>query len=65
MNFPSALTKLRVKAHDEYYNLSNCIYVNCTEQNEPFAYIEIPNQITFSTGEERTPDKRNSSEIKR
>lgn len=54
-DFPAALTKLRVKAHDgNYYNLSNCIYVNCTEQNEPFAYIEIPNQITFSTGEERT-----------
>lgn len=53
-DLPAALTNLRVKAHDGiFYNLKDCIYVNCTEQKEPFAYIEIHNQITFKTGEER------------
>lgn len=53
-DLPAALTNLRVKAHDGiFYNLKDCIYVNCTEQKEPFAYIEINNQITFKTGEER------------
>lgn len=53
-DLPAALTNLRVKAHDGiFYNLKDCIYVNCTEQKEPFSYIEIHNQITFKTGEER------------
>lgn len=54
-DLPAVLTQLRVKAHDcKFYAISDCVYINCTEQEEPFAYIEIPNQISFSTGEERT-----------
>lgn len=54
-DLPAQLTKLRVKAHDgNFYSLSACVYVNCTEQEEPFPFIDIPNQITFSTGEERS-----------
>lgn len=54
-DLPAELTQLRVKAHDcKFYAISDCVYINCTEQKEPFDYIEIPNQISFSTGEERT-----------
>lgn len=54
-DLPAALTNLRVKAHDgNFYSLKNCIYINCTEQDEPFAFVEIANQITFKTGEERS-----------
>ena len=53
-DLPASLTKLRVKAHDgNFYPLADCVYINCTEQKEPFTFIEIPNQITFSSGEER------------
>lgn len=49
----SKLTDLRVKAHDNYFhNLNDIIYINC-EKEEPFKIIELPNQVTFATAEER------------
>lgn len=49
----SQLTNLRVKAHDgEYYDISETIYIDC-EKDEPFSYIEIPNQISYNSAEER------------
>lgn len=47
------LSTLRVKGHDgEFYNIDETIYVDC-EKDEPFPYVELPNQITFKTREER------------
>ena len=44
---------LQVKAHDgNFYNISEAIYVDC-EKDEPFPYIEIPNQISFGSADER------------
>lgn len=49
----SQLTNLRVKAHDgEYYDISETIYIDC-EKEEPFSYIELPNQISYNSAEER------------
>lgn len=49
----SQLTNLRVKAHDgEYYDISETIYIDC-EKEEPFPYIELPNQISYKSAEER------------
>ena len=47
------LSALKVKAHDEeFYTLNEAIYVDC-EKEEPFPYIELPNQITFDSADER------------
>lgn len=46
------LHSLRVKARDGYYDIADAIYVNC-EKEEPFTFIELPNQITYATSEER------------
>lgn len=47
------LCELKVKAHDgKYYSLDKTIYIDC-EKEEPFPYIELPNQIIFDTSEER------------
>lgn len=47
------LTNLRVKAKDgEFYSIDETIYINC-EKDEPFPYVELPNQISFKTREER------------
>ena len=44
---------LQVKAHDgNFYDISEAIYVDC-EKDEPFPYIEIPNQISFGSADER------------
>jgi hypothetical protein len=52
-DLPKALAKLRVKARDgNFYSMKDTLYVN-TEKEEPFIYIELPNQIRFETGEER------------
>ncbi len=49
----SQLTNLRVKAHDgEYYDICETIYIDC-EKDEPFSYIELPNQIFYNSAEER------------
>ena len=49
----SNLTDLKVKAHDgTFYSLSDVIYVDC-EKEEPFTFIEFPNQVTFPTADER------------
>ena len=41
-DLPAALTNLRVKAHDgNFYSLKNCIYINCTEQDEPFHLLKL------------------------
>lgn len=49
----SELTNLRVKAHDgEFYDISETIYIDC-EKDEPFPYIELPNQISFDSAEVR------------
>ena len=49
----SNLRDLRVKAHDgEYYSLSEVIYIDC-EKEEPFKFIDIPNQVSFATADER------------
>ena len=49
----SHLHTLRVKAHDgHFYAIRDTIYVNC-EKEEPFPFIELPNQIVFDTFEER------------
>lgn len=49
----SHLSALKVKAHDEdFYTLNDAIYVDC-EKEEPFPYIELPNQITFDSADER------------
>lgn len=49
----SELTGLKVKAYDgEFYTLDETIYIDC-EKDEPFPYIEIPNQINFNTADER------------
>lgn len=51
--FISQLTDLRVKGRDgNFYPLDECIYIDC-EKDEPFTYIELPNQISFNTGDER------------
>lgn len=49
----SRLTGLRVIAQDGgFYNLQDTLYVDC-EKEEPFPYIEFPNQIKFNTHDER------------
>ena len=49
----SNLRDLRVKAHDgEFYSLSEIVYID-SEKEEPFKYIDIPNQATFATADER------------
>ncbi len=49
----SQLTQLRVKAHDgEFRNIRDTVYIDC-EKEEPFPYIELPNQITYCSAEER------------
>ena len=49
----SNLRDLRVKAHDgEFYSLSEVIYIDC-EKEEQFKYIDIPNQASFATADER------------
>ena len=49
----SNLQNLRVKAHDgEFYSLSEVIYID-SEKEEPFKYIDIPNQASFATADER------------
>lgn len=49
----SNLQDLRVKAHDgEFHSLSEVIYID-SEKEEPFKYIDIPNQASFATAEER------------
>ena len=46
------ITDLRVKAQDgKFYKISETIYIDC-EKDEPFPYIELPNQITFGSAEE-------------
>ena len=51
--FISQLTALRVKGRDgNFYSLDECIYIDC-EKDEPFTYIELPNQISFNSAEER------------
>lgn len=52
-NLISNLRDLRVKANDgEFYSLSEVIYVD-SEKEEPFKYIDIPNQASFATADER------------
>lgn len=47
------LVDLQVKAHDgKFYDIHKAIYVDC-EKEEPFAYIELPNQISFGSADER------------
>ena len=47
------LCELKIKAHDGlYYSLDKTIYIDC-EKDEPFPYIELPNQIRFDSSEER------------
>ncbi len=47
------LVNLKVKANDgNFYDISETIYVDC-EKNEPFPYIELPNQISFGSADER------------
>lgn len=47
------ITNLRVKAHDgAFYDISETIYIDC-EKDEPFPYIELPNQISFNSADER------------
>lgn len=49
----SKLQDLRVKAHNgDFYCLSEIIYVD-SEKEEPFKYIDIPNQASFATADER------------
>lgn len=51
--FISHLTSLRVKAHDgDFYSIEETIYIDC-EKDEPFPYVELPNQISFKTRKER------------
>ena len=52
-NLISRLTQLKVKAYDgEFYSLNETIYIDCGKP-EPFPYIELPNQISFSLSERR------------
>lgn len=49
----SNLRDLRVMAHDgKFYSLSEIIYID-SEKEEPFKYIDIPNQASFATADER------------
>lgn len=49
----SNLQNLRVKAHDgEFYDLSEVIYID-SEKDEPFKFIDLPNQASFATADER------------
>lgn len=58
------ITKLRVKAHDgKFYQIDETIYIDC-EKDEPFPYIEIPNQISFKTADERRLIKEVIDEVK-
>ena len=57
------LTNLRVKAHDgKFYDICDTIYIDC-EKEEPFPYIQLPNQISFSSSEERRLIKEIIDEI--
>lgn len=59
----SKLTNLRVKAHSgEFYPLDKTVYIDC-EKDEPFPYIELPNQISFDTAEQRKLVKEIINEI--
>lgn len=47
------LRDLRVMAHDgKFYNLSEIIYIDC-EKEEPFRFIDLPNQASFATADVR------------
>lgn len=47
------LEQLRIKAHDgNFYTVHEAIYVDC-EKDEPFTYIELSNQITFASTDDR------------
>ncbi len=49
----SNLTDLRVRAHDgEFYCLSEIMYIDC-EKDEPFKFIDLPTQASFTTADER------------
>ncbi|MCW3805726.1 sacsin N-terminal ATP-binding-like domain-containing protein [Plebeiibacterium marinum] len=49
----SKLRNLRIKAHDgQFYTIKDTIYIDC-EKSEPFSYIQLPNQISFKSAEER------------
>lgn len=53
-DLPTALTAIKVKAYDgNFYPIAQTIYIDC-EKEEPFAYISIPNVITFPTADERS-----------
>jgi hypothetical protein len=52
-DLPNKLSALRVKALDgNFYSIVETIYVDC-EKEEPFKYINLPNQISFVTADER------------
>lgn len=51
-NLISHLSNLFLKGRDGYYSIKNIVYVDC-EKEEPFPYIELPNQITCSNAGER------------
>lgn len=52
-NLISNLRELRVQAHNgKFYSLSDVIYID-SEKKEPFKYIDIPNQASFATADER------------
>ncbi len=58
------LVDLQVKAHDgNFYDISKTIYVDC-EKEEPFPYIELPNQISFASADERRLIKEVLDEIR-
>lgn len=57
------IINLQVKAHDgNFYDISKTIYVDC-EKDEPFSYIELPNQISFGSADERRLIKEVLEEI--
>lgn len=59
----SHLKDLLVKAHDgNFYDISKVIYIDC-EKDEPFPYIELPNQISFDSADERRLAKEILEEI--
>jgi hypothetical protein len=50
--FNETLQTLRVQGADEkFYDLKDVLYIDCKE-DEPFPYIELPNQISFDTENE-------------
>lgn len=59
----SQLSELRVIAKDgEFYDISETVYIN-SEKQEPFKYISFPNQISFSSIDERRLIKEISSNV--